>query len=88
MGTRKVSVCYHASIDTLFVSFGSKSGYYGHPVFDDEYVQPRYDGEGNLTGFLIEGARELSKSKEWHDVDLPLVDEEQATRKKASVQAD
>ena len=47
--------------------------------------QPRYDEDGNLTGFMIEGARNL---KEWHDVDLPLVDEEQAARKKASVQAD
>ena len=85
MGTRKVGVCYHAGIDMIEVFFDAPGGYYGHPVFDDEYVQPRYDEDGNLTGFMIEGARNL---KEWHDVDLPLVDEKQAALKKASVQAD
>ena len=79
MGTKRVSVCYHSSIDTLFVHFESKAGYYGHPVFDDEYVQPRYDDDGNLIGFLIEGARELTKG-EWHDVELPVVDEQQAAK--------
>ena len=86
-GTTKISVCYHASIDMLEVFFETKAGYYGHPVFDDEHVQPRYDDEGNLIGFLIEGARDL---KEWHDVDLPMVDEEQVARveKNASASAD
>lgn len=87
MESGKVGVCYHASIDTLFVNFESKGGYYGHPVFDDEFVQPRYDDDGNLIGFPIEGARNM-KTGEWHNVDLPMVDEEQAALKKASVQAD
>ena len=84
MASKKVGVCYHADIDMLEVFFENKGGYYGHTVFDDEYVQPRYDINGNLVGFMIEGARNL---KEWHDVDLPLVDEERAARKEASVEA-
>lgn len=87
MATRKVGVCYHASIDMIEVFFESKAGYYGHPVFEDEYVQPRYDDDGNLIGFMIEGARNMKKG-EWHDVDLPLVDEEQAALKKTAAQAD
>ncbi|MYC05585.1 MAG: hypothetical protein F4X57_00115 [Chloroflexi bacterium] len=85
MATRKVSVCYHAGIDMIEVFFEAEGGYYGHPVFDDEYVQPRYNDDGELVGFLIEGARELN---EWHDVDLPVVDERQASLKKSSASTD
>lgn len=47
-------------------------------MFDDEYAQPGYNGEVELAGFLTEGARELN---DWHDADLPVVDERRASLK-------
>ena len=44
---------------------------------EDERVYARYDVEGNLIGFMIEGLREF---EEWTDFELPEVDEEQAAR--------
>ena len=64
---------------------GMSDGYYGHPVFDDECVTPRYDKDGNLTGFMVEGALDFNW---WHDVDLAVVDDEQAARKETSAQAE
>ena len=76
MGTRKLSVSYLSDIDTLFVHFESKPGYYGF-LDEDERVSGRYDAEGNLIGFMIEGLREFEF---WTDFELPEVDEEQAAR--------
>ena len=84
MGTRKLSVSYLADIDTLFVHFESKIGFYS-PLDADDRISARYDTEGNLIGFMIEG---LSEFESWSDLDLPEIDEEQAALKKASVQAD
>ena len=83
MGTRKLRVSYLADIDTLFVHFESKVGFYSL-LDEDERVSARYDVEGKLIGFMIEGLREF---EEWTDFELPEVDEEQAARKKESVQA-
>ena len=84
MGTRKLKVSYLADIDMLFVHFESKVGFYS-PLDEDDRISARYDDAGNLIGFMIEGLREF---EEWTDFELPEVDEEQAARKKASVQAE
>ena len=76
MGTRKLSVSYLSDIDTLFVHFESKPGFYDL-LDDDERVSARYDVEGNLIGFMIEGLREFEA---WADFELPEVDIEQAER--------
>ena len=84
MGTRKLKVSYLADIDTLFVHFESKIGFYS-PSVEDERISARYDDEGKLIGFMIDGLREF---EEWTDFELPEVDEEQAARKNESIQAD
>ena len=76
MGTRKLSVSYLADIDTLFVHFESKIGFYS-PLDEDDRISARYDAEGNLIGFMIEGLREFEA---WSDLNLPEIDEEQAQR--------
>ena len=67
--------------------------YYGHPVFDDECVSPRYDEDDNMIDFMVEGAFDFNWWHDgwqngWHDVDLAVVDDEQTARKKTSDQAD
>ena len=80
MGTRKLSVSYLADIDTLFVHFESKIGFYS-PMDDDDRISARYDIEGNLIGFMIEGLREFEA---WTDFELPEIDVEQLERRKES----
>lgn len=76
MGTRKLRVSYLADIDTLFVHFETKPGFYDF-LDDDERISARYDAEGNLIGFMIEGLREFEA---WTDFELPETDVEQAAR--------
>lgn len=76
MGTRKLSVSYLSSIDTLFVHFETKPGFYDF-LDDDERVSARYDVEGKLIGFMIEGLREF---EDWTDFELPETDLGQAER--------
>lgn len=76
MGTRKLSVSYLSDIDTLFVHFEAKAGFYNF-LDEDERISARYDVEGNLIGFMIEGLREFEA---WTDFELPEIDEEQAAR--------
>ena len=76
MGTRNLSVSYLADIDTLFVHFESKIGFYS-PLDEDDRISARYDAEGNLIGFMIEG---LKGFEAWSDLNLPEIDEEQAAR--------
>ena len=76
METRKLRVSYLADIDTLFVHFESKIGFYS-PLDEDDRISARYDAEGNLIGFMIEGLREFEA---WSDLNLPEIDEEQAQR--------
>ena len=76
MGTRKLSVSYLSDIDTLFVHFEAKPGFYDL-LDEDKRVSARYDVEGNLIGFMIEGLREFEA---WADFELPEVDIEQAER--------
>ena len=76
MGTRKLKVSYLSDIDTLFVHFETKPGYYDF-LDEDERVYARYDVEGNLIGFMIEGLRGFEA---WSELNLPEIDEEQAAR--------
>ncbi len=76
MGTRKLRISYLADIDTLFVHFESKLGFYGG-IPEDARISPRYDTEGKLIGFMIEGLREF---EDWADIELPGINLEQAER--------
>ena len=76
MGTRKLRVSYLADIDTLFVHFESEIGCYS-PLDEDDRISARYDVEGNLIGFMIEGLRNFEA---WSDLNLPEIDVEQAAR--------
>lgn len=76
MGTRKLKVSYLSDIDTLLVHFETKPGYYDF-LDEDERVYARYDVEGNLIGFMIEGLRGFEA---WSELNLPEIDEEQAAR--------
>lgn len=80
MGTRKLSVSYLADIDTLFVHFESKIGFYSS-LDEDDRISGRYDAEGNLIGLMIEGLREFEA---WTDFELPEIDVEQAERHRQS----
>ncbi len=66
MGERNVSISYLADVDTLFIHFESKEGYYDS-VSDDDRVQVRYDRDGRAIGFMIEGLKEVQG---WLDVEL------------------
>ena len=80
MGTRKLSVSYLSDIVTLFVHFEAKPGFYDL-LDDDERVSARYDVEGKLIGFMIEGLREFET---WADFELPEIDVEQVERHRKS----
>ena len=66
MGWENVSISYLADVDTLFIHFESKEGYYDS-ISDDDRVQVRYDRDGRVIGFMIEG---LKGVQGWLDVEL------------------
>ena len=66
MGKRNVSISYLADVDTLFVHFEAKEGYYDS-ISDDDRVQVRYDRDGRVIGFMVEG---LKNVQGWLDVEL------------------
>ena len=66
MGKRNVSIAYLEDIDTLFIHFESKEGYYD-AIPGDDRVQARYDEDGRVTGLMIEGLRDI---RDWLDVEL------------------
>ena len=49
-----MSISYLADVDTLFVHFESRAGYYDS-ISDDDRVQIRYDRDGRAIGFMVEG---------------------------------
>ena len=61
-----MSISYLADIDTLFVHFESKEGYYDS-TSDDDRVQVRYDRDGRVIGFMVEGLKDVQG---WLDVEL------------------
>jgi uncharacterized protein YuzE len=66
MGKKHVSISYLADIDTLFIHFESKAGYYD-ALPDDDRVQARYDENGRVIGLMVEGLRDVQG---WLDVEL------------------
>ena len=66
MSPTSASISYLADVDTLFVHFESKEGYYDS-LSDDDRVQVRYDQDGRVIGFMIEG---LTDVQGWLDVEL------------------
>ena len=66
MGKTNVSVSYLADVDTLFVHFESGAGYYD-AIAGDSRVQGRYDEDGKVTGFMVEGLRDVGG---WLDFEL------------------
>ena len=57
MAKRKVSVAYHPGIDFLEVLFEGNSGYYDET--SDDRIMVRYDRDGKVVGFAIEGVKEI-----------------------------
>ena len=66
MAKRSLSISYLADADTLFIHFESKAGYYD-AVSGDDHVQARYDEDGKVIGFMVEG---LSDIEGWLNVEL------------------
>ena len=66
MGKRSLSISYLADVDTLFIHFESKAGYYD-ALCGDDHVQVRYDESGKAIGLMIEG---LSEIEGWLNVEL------------------
>lgn len=66
MGKRNVSISYLADVDTLFVHFEAKEGYYDS-ISEDDRVQVRYDQDGRVIGFMVEGLKDVEG---WLDVEL------------------
>ena len=66
MEKRNVSISYLADIDTLFVHFESEAGYYDS-MADDDRVQLRYDQNGRVIGFMVEGLKDIQG---WLKVEL------------------
>ena len=58
MGKRNVSISYLADIDTLYVHFESKAGFYD-AIPGDDHVQARYDEDGKVIGFMVEGLKDI-----------------------------
>ncbi len=81
MGKRSVSVSYVADVDTLFIHFESKPGYYDS-IPDDDRVQARYDENGAVIGFMVEG---LSDVRGWLDIELADEPSRQYKRRKVAV---
>ena len=66
MGKRNVSISYLADIDTLYVHFESKAGFYD-AIPGDDHVQARYDEDGKVIGFMVEGLKDIQG---WLDIEL------------------
>ena len=67
MGKRNLKISYLADIDTLYVHFESKAGYYD-AIPGDDHVQARYDEDGKVIGFMVEGLKDIQG---WLNIRLP-----------------
>ena len=59
MAKRRMSVSYLEDIDTLFVHFELKAGFYDLISEDDDHIWARYDENGKVIGFMIDGLKAL-----------------------------
>ncbi len=66
LGKKSMSISYLADIDTLYIHFEPKAGYYDAiPGYD--HVQARYDENGKVIGFMVEGLKDMQG---WLDIEL------------------
>ncbi len=78
MGKTNVSVSYLADIDTLFVHFESEAGYYD-AILGDDRVQARYDENGRVIGFMVEGLKDVQGWLSFELTDIAVKTERAAT---------
>ncbi len=78
MGKTNVSVSYVADIDTLFVHLESAAGYYD-AILGDDRVQARYDEDGRVIGFMVEGLKEAQGWLSFELTDIAVKAERAAT---------
>lgn len=76
MAKRRISVSYLEDIDTLFVHFELKAGFYDL-ISNDDRVWARYDENGKVIGFMIDGLKDL---KDWRDFELADITREEVMR--------
>lgn len=77
MAKRQISVSYIEDIDTLFVHFEPKAGFYDLISEDDDRIWARYDENGKVIGFMIDGLKDL---KDWRDFELSDITREEVMR--------
>lgn len=77
MAKRQISVSYLEDIDTLFVHFELKAGFYDLISEDDDRIWARYDENGKVIGFMIDGLKDI---KAWRDFELSDITREEAMR--------
>lgn len=80
MAKRQVSVSYLEDIDTLFVHFELKAGFYDLISEDDDRIWARYDENGKVIGFMIDGLKDLKDLRGFELSDI--------TREEAMLQAE
>ena len=72
-----MSVSYLEDIDTLFVHFELKAGFYDLISEDDDHIWARYDENGKVIGFMIDGLKDL---KDLRGVELADITREEVMR--------
>ena len=72
-----MSVSYLEDIDTLFVHFELKAGFYDLISEDDDHIWARYDENGKVIGFMIDGLKDL---KDLHGFELSDITREEVMR--------
>ena len=73
-----VSVSYLADIDTLFVHLESEAGFYD-AILGDDRVQARYDENGRVIGFMVEGLKDVQGWLSFELTDIAVKTERAAT---------
>lgn len=63
MAKRGVSVRYDRDLDFLEVLLENKAGYYD-PLDVDDRVMVRYDNDGNIIGFAVNGITKIGSSNQ------------------------
>ena len=63
MAKRGVSVRYDRDLDFLEVLLENKAGYYD-PLDVDDRVMVRYDNDGNIIGFAVNGITKIGSSQQ------------------------
>ena len=70
MAKTQMSVSYLEDIDTLFVHFELKAGFYDLISEDDDRIWARYDENGKVIGFMIDGLKDLKDLRDFELADV------------------